>query len=321
MLKKRINRKYYLGIEIGGTKFQAVIGDCNAKIIYRYRTIVDRDLGGEGIRKEIRKAIKCLGKYKPVSIGLGFGGPVDFVKGKVCTSHQIDGWNDFPIGPWLKKISGLPVKVENDANAAALAEAMKGAGKKNERVFFITLGSGMGGGMVVKEQIYHGEKPGESEIGLMPFDRNGNNMESQCCGWSVDRKIREHIKANPNGILAQLTKEMTCGEAKYLLRAIKIGDMGATRILDETADNIAFAISYVVLLFHPKIIIIGGGLSLMGEPLVERINNKLLNYVPPAFHPVPEVKTAGLGEDVVCTGALILAMQAEKINKKTEINK
>jgi len=307
--------KYYLGIEIGGTKFQAVIGDSDAKIIDRYRAHVDRNYGGAGIRKEIGKAIAHLDRYKPVSIGLGFGGPVDFEKGKVCTSHQIDGWNNFPIGPWLKKISGLPAQVDNDANVAALAEALKGAGKNKERVFFITLGSGMGGGMVLNGKIYHGEKPGESEIGLMAFDRNGNNMESQCCGWSVDRKIREHTKSNPKGILAKITKGMTGGEAKYLITAIEKGDNEATEILDKTADNIAFAISYVVLLFHPKTIIIGGGLSLMGEPLLKRINESLPKYVAPAFHPVPKVKIAGLGEDVVCIGALFLAMQAENNNK------
>jgi glucokinase len=323
MLEERKNRKHYLGIEIGGTKFQTVIGDSNANIIDRYRTHVERNLGGAGIRKEIRKAIAHLDKYKPISIGLGFGGPIDFKKGKVCTSHQINGWNNFPVGPWLKKISGLPAKVDNDANVAALAEALKGAGKNNERVFFITLGSGMGGGMVLNGQIYHGEKPGESEIGLMPFDRKGNNMESQCCGWSVDRKIREYTKSNPKGILAKLTKGMTGGEAKYLITAIEKGEKAATEILDKTADNIAFAISYVVLLFHPKIIIIGGGLSLIGEPLVRHINESLPKYVPAAFHPVPKVKVAGLGEDVVCIGALLLAIQAEKEQKslKTELNK
>lgn len=317
MSKERTNVKYYLGIEIGGTKFQAVIGDSKTKIIDRYRTNVDRNLGGAGIRKEIMKAITYLNKYKPVSIGLGFGGPINFEKGEICTSHQINGWNNFPIGPWLKKISGLPIQVDNDANIAALAEALKGGGKNNERVFFITLGSGMGGGMILNGQIYHGEKPGESEIGMMPFDRNGNTMESQCCGWSVDSKIRKYTKSNPKSVLTKLIKAMNGGEAKYLTIAIDKGDKGATKILDETADNIAFALSYVVLLFHPKIIIIGGGLSLIGEPLFKRINASLPKYVAHAFHPVPKVKISKLGEDVVCIGALLLAMQADKeiINK------
>jgi len=80
--------KHYLGIEIGGTKFQAVIGDSNSNIIERFRSDVDRNLGADGIRDEILKAFFSLNKYNPVSIGIGFGGPVDYEKGEICTSHQ-----------------------------------------------------------------------------------------------------------------------------------------------------------------------------------------------------------------------------------------
>jgi len=304
--------KHYLGIEIGGSKFQAVIGNPDARILERYRKTVDKKLGGAGIREEILKSLASFKKYKPVSIGLGFGGPIDYEKGVTRTSHQIEGWNNFPIGPWLRQISGLPVHMDNDANSAALAEAVKGSGKNSRRVFYVTLGSGMGGGMVIDGTIYHGEKPGEAEIGLMPFDRKSNTMESQCCGWSVDRKIREYAKRKPKSALAELTGKMNGGESKYLIQAIEKGDKGAERILDDTTDNIAYALSYVVLLFHPKVFVIGGGLSLIGEPLVIRIQACLPKYVVPAFHPVPKVKIARLGEDVVSIGALLLAIQADK---------
>lgn len=307
--------QYYLGIEIGGTKFQAVIGDSKAKIIDRYRVSVDRNLGGAGIREEIKKAVIHFKKYKPSAIGVGFGGPVDFEKGKICTSHQIEGWNDFPLASWLEKLSGLPVQVDNDANTAALAEALKGSSKYISRIFYVTLGSGMGGGMIVNGQIYHGEKPGEAEIGMMPFDRDSHTMESQCCGWSVDRKIRDYARLNPLSALANLTNGMNGGESKYLSEAAQGGDPGALRILGETAENIAFALSYVVLLFHPKVIIIGGGLSLVGDQLFSRINEYLPKFVVKSFHPVPQVKIAEHGEDVVCIGALLLAQQASGKNK------
>lgn len=304
--------RYYLGIEIGGTKFQAVIGDSNARIIDRYRANVDKDLGGTGIRKEIIESVGFFKEFNPVSIGLGFGGPIDYERGVICTSHQIKGWDNFPLRSWLEKESGLPVCVDNDANTAALAEALKGSGKNSERVFYVTLGSGMGGGMILDRQIYHGEKPGEAEIGMMLFDRKGNTMESQCCGWSVDNKIREYTKSDAKSILAKLTKGMNGGEAKFLAEAIGKGDKGATGILEVTADNIAFALTYVVYLFHPEIIIIGGGLSLIGDPLFKGINASLQKYIAREFHPVPQVKIAELGEDVVCTGALLLAIKADK---------
>ena len=301
--------KYYLGIELGGTKFQAVVGDSNAKIIDRYRTIIRKENGGAAIRDEISKVLIHFSRYKLISIGLGFGGPVDYKKGKIYTSHQIDGWDGFPIAPWLRKISSLPVQIDNDANCGGLAEAVKGAGKNYRRVFFVTLGSGMGGGMILNRQIYHGEIPGESEVGMMLYNRSGTKMESECCGWSVDSKIREYAKSNPDSILANLTSGIFGGEAKYLSTAVKMGDKGATKILDETADNIAFALSYVVLLFHPGIIILGGGLSLIGEPLTFRINKYLPNYIVPEFHPCPAVEVSKLGEDVICTGALLLTKQ------------
>ena len=196
-----------------------------------------------------------------------------------------------------------------------MAEALKGSNKNTRRIFYVTLGSGMGGGMILDGQIYHGEKPGEAEIGMMPFDRHSRTMESQCCGWSVDSKIRVYSSLNPLSAIANLTKGMNGGESRYLSEALKDGDSGALRILDETAENIAFALSYVVLLFHPEVIIIGGGLSLVGEPLFSRINESLPKFVVNSFHPVPEVKIAEHGEDVVCIGALLLARQASKKNK------
>lgn len=304
---------HFMGIEIGGTKFQAVIGDSQARIIAHHKTSVNKESGAEGIRQEILKTIEFFKSYHPVSIGLGFGGPINHENGIICTSHQVKGWNNFPIGPWLKEISALPVNVDNDANTAGLAEAVIGQGKNNQRVFYVTIGSGMGGGMVINEKIYHGEIPGEGEIGLMPFDHTGAiNMESQCCGWAADRKIQHYTQGNPLSRLATLTKGMNGGEAKYLVQAINEADPGALLILNELADNIAFALSYAVLLFHPKIIVIGGGLSLLGNPLFEKINKSLPTYLPLAFQPAPEVKIATLGEDVVCIGALILAQQAIK---------
>jgi len=311
--------KYYLGIELGGTKFQAVIGDSNTKIIDRYRTIINKERGGAAIRNEICKVLNHFRRYNLVSIGLGFGGPVDYKKGKIYTSHQIDGWDGFPIASWLRKKSGLPVQIDNDANCGGLAEAIKGAGKKFQRVFFVTLGSGMGGGMILNRQIYHGEIPGESEVGMMPYNRSGTRMESECCGWSVDRKIREYVKSNPDSILGNLTSGINGGEAKHLYTAVNEGDKGAIKILDETADNIAYALSYVVLLFHPGIIILGGGLSLIGEPLTIRINKNLPNYIVPEFHPCPAVEVSKLGEDVICTGALLLTKQVDNSAKNINV--
>ena len=314
----KIIMDYYIGIEIGGSKFQAVLGDVKNHIVERYRFTVDMKKGAKGIQEEIQLAISRFNKYNPLAVGIGFGGPVDFEKGIICKSHQIDGWNNFPLRTWIEKISGLPSKVDNDANVAGLAETFHGNGKNVKNVFYVCIGSGMGGGLIINNQIFHGEKPGEAEIGQMPADRNGKNMESLCCGWAADRKIKAYTKRNPASPLAKLTRGMNGGEAKFLINALDQGDKGAEKILTEMADNISYALSYAVHLFHPKRIIIGGGLSLTGDPLFSRINSILPGYTVKAFLPAPEVKMALLGEDVVCIGALILAQQAlqEKKGKR-----
>src|SRR5205814_8532440 len=140
----------FLGIEIGGTKLQMVVGDETAKIVERRRFIVDRARGGGGIREQIKPALaEWIPASKPAGIGVGFGGPVDWKTGQICRSHQIEGWGDFQLGDWLQTLSRLPVRVDNDANSGTLGEALHGAGVGFNPVFYVTLGSGVGGGLVV----------------------------------------------------------------------------------------------------------------------------------------------------------------------------
>lgn len=301
-----------LGIEIGGTKLQLVAGDASGVIKERRRFNVDKARGGEGIREQIAGALpELLALTKATAIGVGFGGPVDCQTGQICCSHQIEGWSEFPIGDWLKKLSGLPVMVDNDANTAAFGEALCGAGKGLNPVFYITMGSGVGGGVVVDGRIYHGAKPGEAEIGHLRLDKSGTIVEDRCSGWAIDRRIREVCAVSPQSKLAELTKTMTRGEASQLVAALQANDGVARQILLETAQDLAFALSHVTHLFHPEVIVLGGGVSLIGEPLRAEVANALPRFLMEAFHPGPQVKLAGLGEDAVPVGALKLAALAK----------
>ncbi len=249
---------------------------------------------------------------KPAALGVGFGGPVDSATGQICCSHQIEGWSEFPLGEWLRGLTGLPVTVDNDANTAALGEALRGAGVGSNPVFYVTLGSGVGGGLVVDGRIYHGAKPGEAEIGHVRLDKSGLTIEQRCAGWAVDRKIREACQREPRSPLAQLTADADHGEARALAPALAQGDALARRILDEVADDLAFGLSHVTQLMHPEVIVLGGGLSLVGEPLRAAVASALKRYVMEAFAPGPRVALAGLGEDAVPTGALLLAQGASQ---------
>ena len=298
----------FLGIEIGGTKLQIVVGDQSSKILERRRLSVERRRGGAGIREQIKETLsQLIPAAQPAAVGVGFGGPVDWKTGRICRSHQIEGWADFNLGDWLQAFSGLPARVDNDANTATLGEALHGAGASFNPVFYVTLGSGVGGGLVVDKRIYHGASPGEAEIGHVWLDRAGTVLEQRCSGWAVDARIRRLKTTDPDGILARLIGDSAGEEAKYLAPALRQGDVAARQILKEMAEDLAFGLSHVVHLFHPEVILLGGGLSLIGEPLRAAVEEALRGFTMAAFAPGPQIRPAGLGEDAVPVGALELA--------------
>lgn len=295
----------FIGIEIGGTKLQLARASESLDIEEQISLEVNKANGANGIQQQIEEAFQKLkGRRIITSIGVGFGGPVNHQTGKISVSHQIGGWEGFDLKEWLQQLTGVPVFIDNDANIAALGEAVHGAGVSYDIVFYMTIGSGIGGGVVINKKIYHGAYPGEVEIGHIRLNKQGDTLESKCSGWAVDKRIREAIASQPNSELAKLVANEEKGEARFLREALDKNDAIAKDILQETADNIAFALSHVVHLFHPEVIIIGGGLSLLGEYLRSEIASALPHYVMKAFHPAPEIKIASLGKNVVPVGAL-----------------
>jgi glucokinase len=201
----------------------------------------------------------------------------------------------------------VPVFADNDANVAALGEAKCGAGAGFNPVFYVTLGSGVGGGLVLAGKIYHGATPGESEIGHIRLAPDGTTLESRCSGWAVDKCIRKSNQHEPDGVLARLGRGASGGEAKFLGDALKQDDRAAQKILSEVAADLAFGLSHVVHLFHPAVIILGGGLSQIGEPLRVAVQGALTPMMMGVFQPGPAIRLAALGEDAVPVGALLLA--------------
>jgi glucokinase len=305
----------YLGIEIGGTKLQLVVGDEDCKIVERRKLVVDPVKGASGIRAQIeRTGPEMISTATPEAIGVGFGGPVDWKSGKIYRSHQVEGWSEFDLAGWLKRQIGIKAVVDNDANVAALGEAKHGAGAGFNPVFYVTLGSGVGGGLVLDGRIYHGDTPGEAEIGHVRLDRNGMTLESRCSGWAVDARIREMKVTDPDSLLARLSGTEIGGEARHLPAALAQGAPLAKKLLNEVAEDLAFGLSHVVHLFHPQIIILGGGLSGTGEPLRAAVQSRLGDFIMEAFLPGPPVALAALGEDAVPAGALELAKCASERN-------
>lgn len=300
----------YLAIEIGGTKLQIVTAPADGTIVDRQRIIVDRQAGAEGIRRQLADVLGELqGRFNWRAAGVGYGGPVDWRTGMICRSFQVEGWSGFSLGDWLRDLLYIPVVVENDSNTAALAEALLGAGRGADPVFYTNSGSGVGGGLVVGGQPYHGQAPGEAEFGHVRLDRDGTTVENRCSGWAIDRRIRAIATENPDSFLSQLLPDTPGGEAKYLGEAIAQNDTIAKRILQETADDLALGLSHVVHLFHPEVIVLGGGLALIGQAWRDAVAERLPHYIMDGFAPGPEVRLAALGEDVVPIGAILLAAE------------
>lgn len=303
-----MNNKY-LGIEIGGTKFQAIVTDSKFKIIDRIVDVVGKEKNAGILQNKIESSIKKLIlKHAIKSIGVGFGGPVDIQSGSIFTSYQVSGWNNFNLIKWLNGLFNVPVYLDNDANLAALAEARMGCGKKHRRVFYITLGSGVGGGFIVDGEVYHGKSLCESEFGHICINKTGDTIESSCSGWALNRKLFEYIHNEPDGVLAGLVTSKGVDPSKCLLEAIAKGDKKAKTIFDEMIDNLTFGLSHVVHLLNPEIIVIGGGLSLIGEYISNSVSQKLPQYLMSSLkNSLPEIEIARLKEDVVPLGAVLLS--------------
>jgi glucokinase len=299
---------HFLAIEIGGTKLQVCVGTADGTIKDRRRFSVEREGGAQAIRAHIETASRELvQQWNPAAIGVGYGGPVDWREGRIAKSYHIAGWSDFGLGEWLEELCGIPAFVENDANVAAFGEAHHGAGRGHNPVFYTTIGSGVGGGLVVDGAIYHGTHPGEVEFGHLRLDRQGTITEDVCSGWSLDRIIREAVAQRPESRLAELCETDPGNEARHLGLALAAGDALAGEILDTMTGHLAYALGFVVQLFHPGVIVLGGGVSLLGESLRGALERKLPAHIMDVYRPGPPIVLAALREDAVPIGALTLA--------------
>jgi glucokinase len=311
-----------VGIEIGGTKLQLFAADGAGQVQQRFRYEVDKKRGAEGILDTLTKTFRQI--QSPVTaVGVGFGGPVNSETGQISTSFQIEGWAGLNLMNWLQEqTEAQTIRVENDANVAALGEALHGAGRGYRHVFYVTIGSGIGGGMVVDGQIYHGALPGEAELGhlwLVPpgLDSSGEaspgqTLEETCSGWAIDRQIRDLLPQLPtDSALRQMVEAATNegrvgGEARYLHPAYEKSDPVARMLIEQVGSVLALGLSHVTHLFHPQVIVLGGGLSLIGEPFRAAVKGSLERFVMKAFRPAPLVFQAQLREDAVPMGAIAM---------------
>jgi len=310
----------YLGIEIGGTKLQLGVGAGDGTLAGLWRGSVDVAAGAEGIRRQILAAVPELLQKSNLNgpqlrgVGIGFGGPVDDNTRTVIKSHQIQGWDGFPLADWVADMLGLPAVLGNDADCAGLAEALFGAGKGLSPIFYITIGSGIGGGLIINGEIYRGCGIGAAEIGHLriSFDEP-DTLEDRSSGWGIARLARRLLSSDLPTAKESILHRLVEGDvarltAQHVAQAAGAGDRLARETLAIAQVPLAVSICNMIVLFCPRRIVIGGGVSLIGEellfaPLRERVAQNVFEPFADCYDIVP----AALGEEVVIHGALALA--------------
>jgi len=338
----------YLGIEIGGTKLQLGVGAGDGSDLAALERLdVQPSHGATGIVEQIEKtAVELIQRFGIQAIGIGFGGPVDSALGQVIKSHQIDGWEDFDLAAWCRRSFGLPTVVGNDCDTAALAEAKYGVGWAKGSLFYVTVGTGIGGGFVVGGTLHGAGRPAVSEIGhLRPglhADRPDATVESLASGLGIAAAVkarisggvalpfgarqRDRVGANSDGEPADTADveeeyklnllERAGGDieeltAKMVGQAAAEGNQIAIDTIGHAAQALGWAIAQVITLLAPEVIVVGGGVSLIGEHLFfAPLRSEVEKYVFPPLADSYQIVPAALGELAVVHGAVALAVSA-----------
>jgi len=313
----------YLGIEIGGTKLQLGIGlPSQATLTKLERLDINAKAGAEGILKQIATTAPALIKqYDVKKIGIGFGGPLDADLGIITKSHQVDGWDSFPLGQWCQQQLGRPALMGNDCDVATLAEATMGAGKDCRSVFYVTVGTGVGGGFIVDGKSPAEGRPAAAEIGHLrpgPLAESAEaTVESIASGWGIVAATRAQIQeANPKhrddiaDLLTRCQNQPNHLTGVHVACAAEEGNLLATNIMTEAIRVLGWGIAQVITLQAPEIIVVGGGVSLIGEERFFKPLRKFVDqYVFPPLRDSYQVVPAALGELAVVHGAMIRASQ------------
>ena len=341
-----------LGIEIGGTKLQLGIGAGTGEPL---REVVKLDVApndqAEQIRRKIEAAARPLmAKHDVRRVGIGFGGPVDAARGLTITSHQVDGWDGFPLVAWCRETLGLPAVLGNDSDLAGLAEARFGAGKGCRVVLYSNVGSGIGGALVIGGRRYGGGGGIAVEIGhLRPglhCREPDQTVESLASGWAIAQKARNELidpelhalstrvfedrPTDPRRIRLRLVELEEAGEkaaadllhrcdgylerltTKLLAEAARDGNELARSLFRHACEAYGWALAQAITLFGPEVVAVGGGVAQLGEALFfQPLRREVSRYVFPPLRGSYRVVPALLGKQVVVHGALALAAEAE----------
>jgi glucokinase len=278
-----------IGVDIGGTKVAAGAVNAAGEISRQTRTpMVANDAAGglAAVISAINSVKSAIGGTGTVlGIGICAPGPLDPRSGLVINPPNLPGWRNFPLAAEVLKVSNVPVKVDNDGNAAALAEALWGAGRGFRNVFYATIGTGVGTGIVLDGHIYHGRTGSAAEGGHNTIDYRGPRcgcgklgcIEALASGPAIARRAGEKISRDgrPTAILELAGGKIDRITSEMVAKAFEAGDPLAKEILQETAFYLTVWLGNIIDLLEPDVMIIGGGAGAMIRPFFAEIEQNL----------------------------------------------
>lgn len=311
-------KKYAFGVDIGGTTIKLGLFETNGELIDKWEIPTRTQENGNYILNDISDALSKKLAEKDIElksvegVGVGVPGPVGS-DGTVYKCVNL-GWNVFNVAIELERKTSLKVKVGNDANVAALGEMWQGGGKGYKDLVMVTLGTGVGGGVIIDEKIVHGSNGAGGEIGHLRV----KERETEACGCGNHGCLEQYASANG---IARVTKKYIAEHddetvlrnldditAKDIFDAAKLGDAVALKMVDETAKLLGKGLSLVACVVNPQVFVIGGGMSKAGDFLIEQIQKYYQEY---AFHACKNTffKLADLGNDAGIYGCVRMIIE------------
>ena len=323
---------YYCGIDLGGTNIKAGIVDGEGKLLNKLsiKTMAERSM--EEIIHDMGQlavdAIKDAGlEIKDIEcIGIGSPGTPDNDEGLLVYSSNLP-FNKAPMRKLIREVVDLPVYIDNDANCAAMAEAVAGAGKGAKDSVTITLGTGVGAGVIVNGRIFSGFNQAGSEFGHTVLVSGGVQcgcgrkgcFEQYASASALARMTREAAEANPDSILNRIHGEVGEWNAQIAFMAMREGDKVAEEVVDSYTSYLADGLANAINAFMPEVLIVGGGVCNEGDPLLIPMREKTMSrpYFGPGV-PKTEIRLAQMGNDAGIVGAAMMGMTCvlDNINGK-----
>lgn len=314
--------KYAIGVDLGGTKVKLGIVTSEGRIIKKLSIPTLADEGVDRSINQIKKGIKLLlkGNKKLISgIGIGSPGVVSLKKGTVENPPNLPGWGKVHLGRIINKEFSLPTFVENDANAAAIGELIYGAGKKLDSFVMVTLGTGVGGGVIHNKKLFRGDFGGAGEIGHVTIDMNGPNcncgskgcLETYLGNNYMINNVKKELSKNKKTLIFDLVdnnlKNLT---PKIIHEASLQDDEYSINIINDLGRKLGYGLASIVNVFDVSNIVIGGGVSGFGRPLFKSTKDSVKERVLTPIKPRVKVLQAKLKNNAGIKGASSLVFYA-----------